>query len=75
MTSEHKRDVVTLHLKTDRVVRDQLLGALRARGITMQQFFDNLMHTLVERPTYIEQIKQWDDATPAPHPALAAAGR
>lgn len=70
MASEQKRDVVTLHLKTDRAVRDQLLGALRARGVTMQHFFDTLMRTLVDRPTYIEQIKQWDtdpqDASTAP---------
>lgn len=31
MASSDKRDIVTLHLKTERAVRDQLLGALRAR--------------------------------------------
>ena len=61
MASPDKRDIVTLHLKTERAVRDQLLGALRARGTTMQQFFDTLMRMLVEHPEYIEQIEHWDD--------------
>jgi len=55
------RDIVTLHLKTDRVIRDQLLGRLRSRGTTMQSFFDTLMRILVEHPAYIDQIEHWDD--------------
>ena len=47
---------VTLHLKTERVTRDKLLGALRARGITMQEFFDRLMQALVEHPAYLDEI-------------------
>jgi hypothetical protein len=61
MASPDKRDIVTLHLKTERAIRDQLLGALRSRGTTMQQFFDTLMRMLVEHPEYIDQIEHWDD--------------
>jgi hypothetical protein len=38
---------VTLHLKVDRAVRDQLLGRLRGQGITMQHFFETFMHVLL----------------------------
>jgi hypothetical protein len=52
-------DRVTIHLKTNRPVRDRLLGTLRMRGITMQDFFDDLMQTLVERPERIQEITDW----------------
>lgn len=52
-------DRVTIHLKTDRPVRDRLLGTLRMRGITMQDFFEDLMHTLVEKPERIQEITDW----------------
>jgi hypothetical protein len=58
------RPHVHLHLKTDRAVRDRLLGALRARGTTMQQFFDTFMRLLIEHPEYIDQIEQWADDAP-----------
>jgi len=54
-------DRVTLHLKTNRDTRDRLLGALRARGTTMQGFFEKLMEMLIANPEYIEQIEHWDD--------------
>lgn len=50
---------VTLHLKTDRMVRDQLLGALRARGLTMQEFFDRSMRKLIHHPEYIDVMRSW----------------
>jgi hypothetical protein len=67
MASPKKPEQVTLHLKTERMVRDRLLGTLRARGTTMQQFFDSLMRALIEHPEYIEEIEQWadDDKEPA----------
>jgi hypothetical protein len=52
-------DRVTLHLKTDRHVRDRLLGSLRAEGITMQDFFENFMHLLVTQPERFKEVKQW----------------
>ena len=61
--SPDKSDRVTLHLKTDRAVRDQLLGALRSRGITMQQFFDTLMRALITNHDYITQGESWDTDT------------
>lgn len=57
-----RQDEVTLHLKTERVTRDRLLGALRARGTTMQQFFDTLMHVLVTHPDYLDEIDGWVEA-------------
>ena len=50
-------DRVTLHLKTNRHVRDRLLGALRAEGITMQDFFEHLMQLLVTQPDLVQEIK------------------
>jgi len=67
------RPIVTLHLKTDRAVRDRLLGALRARGTTMQQFFDTFMRLLIEHPEYIDQIEQWADDAPDDISALMPA--
>lgn len=57
-----RQDEVTLHLKTERVTRDKLLGSLRARGTTMQQFFDTLMHVLVTHPDYLDEIEGWDES-------------
>jgi hypothetical protein len=59
MPATDTMDRVTIHLKTDRPVRDRLLGTLRMRGITMQDFFDDLMQTLVERPERIQEITDW----------------
>lgn len=59
MSAIDTMDRVTIHLKTDRPVRDRLLGTLRMRGITMQDFFDDLMQTLVERPERIQEITDW----------------
>jgi hypothetical protein len=66
-------DRVTLHLKTNRHVRDRLLGALRAEGITMQDFFEHLMQLLVTQPERIQEIK--GSRTAAPHVAKKRAGR
>lgn len=52
---------VTLHLKTERRVRDRLLGSLRADGITMQEFFDDLMQILVNQPGRIDEIRAWSE--------------
>lgn len=57
-------DRVTIHLKTERPVRDRLLGTLRMRGITMQDFFDDLMQTLVEQPERIQEITAWTADVP-----------
>ena len=59
MPATDTMDRVTIHLKTDRPVRDRLLGTLRMRGITMQDFFDDLMQTLVEKPERIQEITDW----------------
>ena len=64
----HERVVVAI--KTSRTIRDQLLGALRMEGITMQDFFDELMHTLVLHPEHLDTIKTWlatNDTDPTPH--------
>ena len=50
---------VTLHLKTERQVRDRVLGTLRSNGITMQEFFDSLLRTMIEQPGRIEEMRAW----------------
>jgi hypothetical protein len=66
-------DRVTLHLKTNRHVRDRLLGALRAEGITMQDFFEHLMQLLVTQPDLVQEIK--GRKPQAPQSARTRAGR
>jgi hypothetical protein len=66
-------DRVTIHVKTDRHVRDRLLGALRATGMTMQQFIDQLMQALVTHPERIEDIQRWN--ADVPQAARKAPGR
>lgn len=55
--SVHERVMVSV--KTERSIRDRLLGSLRMEGITMQDFLDDLMHTLVLHPEYLDIIKTW----------------
>ena len=50
-------DRVTIHLKTDRHVRDRLLGALRADGTTMQEFFEHLMQPLSRSPSAFKRLR------------------
>ena len=57
-------DRVTIHLKTDRHVRDRLLGALRSDGTTMQDFFEQLMQTLVTQPARMKEIQSWHAERP-----------
>ena len=57
-------DRVSIHLKTDRHVRDRLLGALRADGTTMQDFFEQLMQTLVTQPERMKDIQRWHAERP-----------
>ena len=66
-------DRVVIHLKTDRHVRDRLLGALRADGTTMQEFFEQLMQTLVTQPARIKEIQNWH--ADVPHTATKRPGR
>lgn len=66
-------DRVTIHLKTDRHVRDRLLGALRAEGITMQDFFEHLMQLLVTQPDLMHAMK--DRKTDGPPATKKRAGR
>lgn len=47
----------TLHLKIERPVRDQLLGKLRSQGMTMQHFFETLMHAMVASDQALEDIQ------------------
>jgi hypothetical protein len=62
MPATATKERVTLHLKTDRCVRDRLLGSLRSTGVTMQDFFEHLMQTLVDEPARIQEIKDWHTA-------------
>lgn len=64
---------VTLHLKTERRVRDRLLGSLRADGITMQDFFEHLMQALVTQPERIHEIRAWTEEYARQHPSEAPA--
>ena len=57
MDTHASGDRVTLHLKTDRHIRDRLLGSLRAEGVTMQDFFEHLMQLLVTQPDLMQEIK------------------
>ena len=66
-------DRVTIHLKTDRHIRDRLLGALRSDGTTMQEFFEHLMQLLVTQPERIQEIK--GSRIAVPHAAKQRAGR
>ena len=57
-------DRVTLHLKADRHVRDRLLGALRAKSITMQNFFEAPHADACRQPERIEDIQRWNAEVP-----------
>ena len=69
-----KSDRVTIHLKMERHVRDRLLGAIRAEGITMQDFFEQLMQTLVTEPGRVQKMMQTWSAE-QPQTARKAPGR
>ena len=73
MDTTAQGDRVTIHLKTDRHIRDRLLGALRANGTTMQDFFEQLMQTLVTQPARMKDIQSWH--AERPQTAKKRAGR
>lgn len=50
-------DRVTVHLKLDRPVRQEVIGNLHRQGLTMQDFFENLMQTLAADPKQIDHIR------------------
>lgn len=64
MALDASTDRVTVHLKTDRPTRDRVLGSLRSRGITMQDFFNDLMQALIENPDRIHEINTWSADLP-----------
>jgi hypothetical protein len=59
MPATHPGDRVTLHLKVERSVRDQLLGKLRAQGMTMQYFFETLMHGLIADEKALDEAQEF----------------
>lgn len=58
MTATQTDDRVTLHLKVERCVRDQLLGKLRSQGMTMQHFFETLMHGMIADEKALEEVQE-----------------
>ena len=49
---------VTVHLKLDRPVRQEVIGNLHRQGLTMQEFFEDLMGMLATDPAWIAHIRK-----------------
>jgi hypothetical protein len=47
---------VTVHLKLDRPVRQEVIGNLHRQGLTMQEFFEDLMQALAANPHRIADV-------------------
>ena len=50
------KERVTVHLKLDRPVRQEVIGNLHRKGLTMQEFFEGLMRALAADPERIADV-------------------
>jgi hypothetical protein len=57
MSATSTDDRVTLHLKVKRAVRDQMLGKVRAKGVTMQDFFETLMSACITNDEAFAEVE------------------
>jgi hypothetical protein len=54
---------VTVHLKLDRPVRQEVIGNLHRQGLTMQEFFEGLMQALAADPARIADVRWLTDSS------------
>lgn len=57
MQRVHRENEVTVHLKLPREIRQKAIGNLRYQGLTLQDFFEDLMTALAADPARIADIQ------------------
>lgn len=53
-----KNEIATIHLKTSPTLRNRVLGKLRARGTTMQAFFEDIMRLIDTDDAFLELLEK-----------------